>query len=124
MIPRAKGGIIFRRKNHRAHGIHAPSKKDNIATGAGTGDSSQQPCVPFAGTGTISGPGGVLTYKVPTSASGCGDEGGHLFSVKGVLQVVKATGKLAKAKGSLRFTGVYSRDDGTFSVKLTGTLKK
>jgi hypothetical protein len=93
-------------------------------SGAGTGDSSQQPCIPFAGTGTISGPGGVITYKVPTGASGCGDEGGHLFSVHGTLQVVKATGKLAKAKGSLRFTGVYSRDDGTFSVKLAGTLKK
>jgi hypothetical protein len=92
--------------------------------GNGTGDSSQQPCVPFAGTGTISGTAGVITYKVPTGASGCGDEGGHVFSVKGVLQVVKATGKLAKAKGSLRFTGVYSRDDGTFNVKLAGTLKK
>jgi hypothetical protein len=92
--------------------------------GNGTGDSSQQPCVPFAGTGTITGAGGVITYKVPTGASGCGDEGGHVFSVKGVLQVVKATGKLAKAKGSIRFTGVYSRDDGTFNVKLAGTLKK
>jgi hypothetical protein len=92
--------------------------------GNGTGDSSQQPCVPFAGTGTISLPGTVLTYKVPTGASGCGDEGGHTFSVKGVLQVTKATGKLAKAKGSIRFSGVYDRDGGTFDVKLTGTLKK
>jgi len=92
--------------------------------GNGTGDSSQQPCVPFAGTGKITGTAGVITYKVPTGASGCGDEGGHVFSVKGVLQVVKATGKLAKAKGSLLFTGVYSRDDGTFNVKLAGTLKK
>jgi hypothetical protein len=92
--------------------------------GAGTGDSSQQPCVPFAGTGTIKGTTGVITYKVLPNASGCGDEGGHVFSVKGNMQVTKATGKLAKAKGVLRFTGVYSRDDGTFSVKLTGTLKK
>lgn len=92
--------------------------------GAGTGDSSQQPCVPFAGTGKIVGAKGVITYKVPTGASGCGDEGGHVFSVKGVLQVVKATGALANAKGSLRFTGVYDRDGGTFNVKLTGTLKK
>lgn len=92
--------------------------------GNGTGDSSQQPCVPFAGTGTIKGTAGVITYKVPTGASGCGDEGGHVFAVKGTMQVVKATGKLAKAKGSLRFSGTYSRDDGTFSVKLTGTLKK
>ena len=92
--------------------------------GAGTGDSSQQPCVPFAGTGTIRGTGGTITYRVPTGASGCGDEGGHVFSVHGVLQITKATGKLAKAKGSLRFTGVYDRDGGTFNVKLTGTLKK
>jgi hypothetical protein len=94
--------------------------------GAGTGDSSQQPCVPFAGTGTITGAKGVISYKVLPNASGCGDEGGHLFSVKGNMQVTKVTGKslLTKAKGVLRFTGTYSRDDGTFSVKLTGTLKK
>jgi hypothetical protein len=92
--------------------------------GNGTGDSSQQPCVPFAGTGTISAGGSVLTYKVPTGASGCGDEGGHTFSVKGLFVITKATGKLAKAKGSIRFTGVYDRDGGTFDVKLAGTLKK
>jgi hypothetical protein len=92
--------------------------------GAGTGDSSQQPCVPFLGTGTIRGTGGTITYRVPAGASGCGDEGGHVFSVKGTMVVLKATGKLAKAKGSLRFTGVYSRDDGTFSVKVAGTLKR
>jgi hypothetical protein len=93
--------------------------------GNGTGDSSQQPCVPFGGTGKISGVAGTtINYKLLTGASGCGDEGGHVFTVKGTLLVVKATGKLARAKGSLRFTGVYSRDDGTFTVKLTGTLKK
>ena len=93
--------------------------------GSGTGDSSQQPCIPFAGTGTLSGVAGtVITYKVPTGASGCGDEGGHTFSIKGVFQVVKATGKLAKAKGALRFTGVYDRDGGTWNVKVTGSLTK
>ena len=93
-------------------------------TGNGTGDSSQQPCVPFAGTGTLTGSGTVITYKVPAGAAGCGDEGGHTFSIKGVFQVVKATGKLARAKGSLKFTGFYDRDGGTWNVKLTGTLKK
>ena len=94
-------------------------------TGAGTGDTSQQPCVPFLGTGTLSGPGGVITFKVPTGASGCGDEGGHVFAIKGIFQVTKATGKLlAKAKGSIRFTGTYNHDDGSFSVKLLGSLKK
>jgi hypothetical protein len=90
----------------------------------GTADATQQPCVPFGGTGTISGPGGVITWKSPTGSQACGDEGGHTFTVKGVLTVVKATGKLAKAKGSIRYSGIYSHDDGSFSVKLTGTLTK
>jgi hypothetical protein len=93
-------------------------------TGNGTGDASQQPCVPFLGTGTLSGTAGVITFKVPTGANGCGDEGGHVFSIKGIFQVVKATGKLAKAKGTIRFTGTYNHDDGSFSVKLLGSLKK
>jgi hypothetical protein len=93
-------------------------------TGAGTGDSSQQPCVPFGGTGSITGAKGMVAYKLTTGSSGCGDEGGHVFSVKGYATVTKATGKLLKAKGTLKFTGIYNRDDGTFSVKFTGTLKK
>lgn len=93
-------------------------------TGVGTGDSSQQPCVPFGGTGSMIGAKGTIAFKVTSGANGCGDEGGHVFSVKGYATVTKATGKLAKAKGTLKFTGVYNRDDGSFSVKFTGTLKK
>lgn len=93
-------------------------------TGNGTADTTQQPCTPFGGTGTLTGAGSVITFRVPTTANGCGDEGGHLFAIKGVFQVVKVTGKLAKAKGSLRFSGTYSHDDGTFSIKLTGSLTK
>lgn len=90
----------------------------------GTGDSSQQPCVPFGGTGTITGPGGTIAFRAKLGASGCGDEGGHNFTVKAYLVVTRATGKLAKAKGTLKAIGTYSRDDGTFQVKLTGTLTK
>jgi hypothetical protein len=90
----------------------------------GTGDSSQQPCVPFGGTGTIVGKLGTIVFKANPGASGCGDDGGHVFSVTGRLVVVKATGKLAKAKGTLKLTGTYSRDDGSFSVKVAGTLTK
>ena len=93
-------------------------------TGNGQGDASQQPCVPFAGTGTLKGTAGVITFTVPTGANGCGDEGGHVFAIKGIFKVTKATGKLAKAKGTLRFTGTYNHDDGSFSVKLLGSLKK
>ena len=94
-------------------------------TGAGTADSNQQPCVPFGGTGKLTGVAGTtIAFKVITSSQGCGDDGGHIFSLKGTATVLKATGKLAKARGSLRFTGVYDRDGGTFSVKFTGTLTK
>jgi hypothetical protein len=93
-------------------------------TGAGTGDSSQQPCVPFGGLGSMTGVKGTISYKLTSGASGCGDDGGHVFTVSGHATVLKATGALAKAKGILKFTGIYNRDDGTFSVKFTGTLKK
>jgi hypothetical protein len=93
-------------------------------TGAGAGDSSQQPCVPFGGTGTMTGAHGTITYKLTTGATGCGDDGGHNFTLVGHALVLKATGLLAKATGTLKFTGMYSRDDGTFTVKFTGILKK
>ena len=93
-------------------------------TGAGSGDSSQQPCVPFGGTGKMTGTGGTISFKLVPGANGCGDEGGHSFAVTGHAVVLKATGKLAAARGTLKFTGVYSHDDGSFSVKFTGTLKK
>src|SRR4051794_209440 len=93
-------------------------------TGAGTGDASQQPCVPFGGTGSMIGAKGTIAYKLVTGSNGCGDEGGHVFTVSGHATVLKATGALAKAKGILKFTGIYNRDDGTFSVNFTGTLKK
>ena len=90
----------------------------------GTGDSSQQPCVPFGGTGTLTGASGTIYFKTNAGASGCGDEGGHNFTVKAYLAITKATGKLAKAKGTLRAVGTYNRDDGSFQVKLTATLTK
>jgi hypothetical protein len=93
-------------------------------TANGTGDSTQQPCVPFGGTGTISGPGGTIAFKANPGSSGCGDEGGHNFTVKALLGVTSATGKLAGMKGTLKAVGTYSRDDGTFQVKVTGLLTK
>jgi hypothetical protein len=93
-------------------------------TGTGTGDSSQQPCVPFGGTGLITGVKGSLAFKVTSGANGCGDEGGHVFTIKAYATVTKATGKLLKAKGTLKLTGVYNRDDGSFTVKVTGSLKQ
>jgi hypothetical protein len=94
-------------------------------TGAGTGDSSQQPCVPFGGLGSMTGKYGTIKFKVLNATSqGCGDEGGHTFAIKGNATVLKATGRLALAKGTLKFTGIYDRDGGTFSVKFSGQLRK
>ncbi len=89
-------------------------------TGKYTGQASTKVdgnVVDISATGTGSG-----TLMGATKLSGAGS--GHVFSLKGYLTVTKATGKLARAKGKLKFTGVYDRDDGTFSVKFTGTLTK
>ncbi len=93
-------------------------------SGQGTGDTSQQPCIPFGGTGTITGAKGTIVFKLAPGASSCGDEGGHNFAMTAHLTVLKATGKLAKTKGTLKLTGTYSHDDGSFSVKVSGTLTK
>jgi hypothetical protein len=92
--------------------------------GLGAGDTSQQPCIPFTGTGKMTGKSGTVTFKVVPGSNGCGDEGGHNFTITSKLAVVSATGKLAKAKGTLRMTGTYSHDDGSFTVKVSGTLTK
>ena len=91
-------------------------------TGTGTADSSQRPCVPFTGTGKLSGPGGTLVFKVNPASVGCGDDAGQLFSISGKAAVLKGTGKLVKAKGTLKMTGTYDRSSGAFSVKFTGSL--
>ncbi len=92
-------------------------------SGKGTGDTSVQPCVPFTGTGTMAAASGTkLAFKVVPGSTGCGDEAGQVFSVSGRATVLKGTGKLAKARGSLKLTGVYDRSAGTFSVKFTGKL--
>ena len=93
-------------------------------TGLGKADSSVRPCVPFNGTGSMKGPGGVITFKVNPGTAGCGDDAGQLFSITGKASVLKATGKLAKAKGVLKMTGTYDRSSGTFSIKFSGTLTK
>jgi hypothetical protein len=93
--------------------------------GTGTGDSSKQPCVPFTGTGKMTGASGTLAFKVVPGSTGCGDEQGQVFSVSGKATVLKGTGaKLAGAKGTLRMSGTYDRSSGAFSVKFFGTLTR
>ena len=94
-------------------------------TGKGKGDSSVQPCVPFTGTGALVGLGKTkLTFKVVPGSSGCGDEGGQVFSISAKATVIKGYGKLANVRGKLKITGVYDRGKGTFTAKFAGTLAK
>lgn len=92
-------------------------------SGHGIGDTEQQPCVPFTGPGTMEAANGTkLMFTVLAGSQGCGDEQGQVFSVSGRAKVTKGAGKLAKARGTMKFTGVYDRGAGTFSVKFTGSL--
>ena len=93
-------------------------------TGLGTGDSSQRPCVPFTGTGSMAGTAGSLTFKVNPGSSGCGDDAGQLFSITGKAAVLKGTGTLAKVKGTLKMTGTFDHTSGAFSVKFSGALTR
>jgi len=93
--------------------------------GKATGDTSQQPCIPFGGTGKMTGVAlTTITFRVTTVSKGCGDESGETFSLVGKAVVLKATGKLKNAKGTLKFTGTYTRSSGAFTVKFVGTLTK
>lgn len=101
-------------------------------TGLGKGDASAQPCVPFNGTGTITGAKGTkLNFTMLSGASGCGDEQGQVFSISGRAKITGGAGKvkvgtklysLAKAKGTIKLTGVYNRGGASFTVKVNGTL--
>jgi hypothetical protein len=97
-------------------------KKSKIV-GKGTGDSSQQPCVPFTGRGSMANATGTkIIFQVLPGSSGCGDEQGQVFSVVGRAKVLGGTKAFRKAKGTLKITGVYDRGAGTFSVKFTGKV--
>ena len=92
-------------------------------SGVGKGDTSVQPCVPFTGPGTMTGTGkNKLSFKVIAGSTACGDEAGQVFSISGKAAVVKGTGVLAKVRGTLKFTGTYDREAGTFAVKFKGKL--
>lgn len=92
-------------------------------TGKGTGDAAGRPCVPFTGTGSITGPKKAkINFKMASGSQGCGDEAGEVFSVVGRAIVTGGAGAFKKAKGTLKLTGIYDRNEGTFAVKFTGKL--
>ena len=102
-------------------GAGVPIGKGTIS-GKGKGDTTQQPCVPFTGPGSMTGTKGNISFLVLPGSTGCGDEEGNVFSVSGRVKVTKGTKAFKTAKGTLKFTGVYDRGQGTFSIKFTGKL--
>jgi hypothetical protein len=92
-------------------------------TGKGAGDASKKPCSPFGGAGLMKGTKGSISFKAVTQATACGDQDGQIFSLSGRVKVLKGTGTFKHARGGiLKFTGVYDRGHGTFSVKFFGSL--
>ena len=117
-------GLDQGRRQHRAIAANGTGKGTLIGagtiTGAGTGDTSQQPCIPFGGTGTMTGARRHDHLQAHLRRERLRRRGrSHLQRSRPTSPSLKATGKLAKAKGTLKFTGVYSHDDGSFSVKVT-----
>ena len=93
-------------------------------TGKGKGDSSDQPCVPFSGTGTIGGPGTTAHLQGRAGLEGLRRRGrpGVQHQRQGDRRQRRRQAR--ERRGTLKFTGVYDRGAGTFSVKFTGTLTK
>ena len=89
--------------------------------GAGVG---ADPCGTFGGPGFITASNGKrLNFVIaPTAGNACGDEGGQTFSLVGRATFKGGTGKYLKAKGSFKFTGIFDKGTGAFSIKLIGTL--
>jgi len=91
-------------------------------TGSTAGVGTENPCVPFTGTGSMTGTKGKLVFKVLQGSQSCGDETQQSFTVLGRAAVLSGTGRLAKAKGTLKITGTYDRSGGAFTAKFTGNL--
>jgi hypothetical protein len=93
-------------------------------TGKGKGDASQQPCVPFTGPGSMTNTTGTkLNFVVLPGSTGCGDQDESVpVSVTGRAKITSGTKAYKGAKGALKFSGVYDRQGGAFSIKFTGKV--
>jgi hypothetical protein len=93
-------------------------------TGKGKGDASVTPCVPFTGPGSMSNASGTkINFVVTPGSTGCGDQDESVpVSLSGHAKIVSGTKAYKKAKGTLKFTGVYDRQGGAFTIKFTGKV--
>ena len=94
-------------------------------TGSVTANTSNPPCTPLGGTGTLIGLRGKLKLRFLTGSRACaaGQDDQNNIAYSGTARVIGATGAVKGARGTLRFSGHYDRGTGAFTVKLTGTLR-
>jgi hypothetical protein len=97
----------------------------SVLTGVVKATTSNPPCSPLNGPGTLAGAKGRLQLTLLPTSRGCAasEADQNNISFSGSAKVIGGTGKFRRAKGTLRFTGHYDRAGGTFNVKLTGTVK-
>ena len=85
--------------------------------------TQQQPCALFSGPGQlVAANGAKIVFTVKPGAQGCGSDSDNTVTLSGYALVNGGSGKFAKAKGTLKFTGVYDRGGGAFNVKFAGKL--
>jgi len=94
-------------------------------TGTVAGNTTNPPCSPLSGPGTLKGLHGTLKLKLLTGSRACaaGQDDQNNISFSGKAKVTGGTGALKNARGTLGYVGHYDRGTGAFNVKLTGTLK-
>jgi hypothetical protein len=108
----------------RGKGTGTPIGKSTL-TGIVSATTANPPCSPLNGPGTLAGTAGKLKVKLLATSRGCAasEEDRDNISFSGSAKVTGGTGKFRAARGTLRFTGHYNRANGSFNVKLSGTLK-
>jgi hypothetical protein len=91
-------------------------------SGTAKGSTAQQ-CTSIIGPGKITSAKGNLNVTLVKSR-GCAasQEEQNSITLSGYIQIKNGTGKFAKAKGKIHFSGHYDRTSGAFTVNLTGKL--
>ena len=94
-------------------------------TGTVSATTSNPPCTPLGGPGTLVGLRGKLKLRLLTGSRACaaGQDDQNNISFSGYARVTGGTGALRRATGKLHYSGHYDRGTGAFTVKLTGTLR-
>lgn len=113
------------RVDYAAHGTGTGTMvKSSKISGTGVGDKSTPPCAPFNGPGAITSKAGKLKLKVlPTSrACAASETDQDHVSLSGTAKVLGGTLKFKRARGSLHFSGNFTRSTGSFKLKVIGPL--